>query len=241
MDWVLYFSHNAAHRLPIPWEQGVQVEPALRAPLLRSLQRFQLGESGDGAHLKRVAAATGDRAYMVAVDLFVREEQEHAALMARVLAGLQAPLLDRHWSDGWFRLFCRMSGLHLELLVLLVAELIAKRYFRVVREGSRDPVLRAVCAQILHDEEAHIAFHCDMLQPVVATWPAGVRWAVRAGWQLFFRGVTLVILVDHRQLLRAARISPAAFWRDGGRLFDAAAARIFTPGLTVADAAAAGD
>jgi hypothetical protein len=229
MDWPAYFAHNQARRVPIPWEQGVHVEPALRGPLIRSLQRFQLGERGDGAHLKQVAATHPDPAYPTAVALFVAEEQEHAALMAGVIQGLQAPLLERHWSDEWFRLFCRVTGLHAELLVLLVAEIIAQRYFRVVQEATRDPVVQAVCTQILRDEDGHVAFHCATLQSVVAGWPGLFRRLVYHGWRLFFRAVCLVVLFDHRALLRVARIPPRVFWRDCNRLFAAAAAQVFAP------------
>ena len=229
MDWPAYFAHNGARRIPIPWEQGVRVEPALRAPLIRSLQRFQLGERGDGAHLKQVAASHPDPAYPTAVACFIREEQEHAALMAGVIQGLQAPLLERHWSDGCFRLLCRVTGLRAELLVLLVAEIIAQRYFRVVQEATRDPVVQAVCTQIRRDEDGHVAFHCATLRPVVAGWPGLVRWLVYQGWRLFFRSVCLVVLFDHRVLLRGAGIPPGVFWRDCNQLFAAAATRVFAP------------
>ena len=85
MDWLTYFEHNRASRTSIPWDAGMHIDERLRGPIARSLQRFQLGESGDGAHLKRLAASTGDARYMAAIDLFVLEEQEHAALMAGVL------------------------------------------------------------------------------------------------------------------------------------------------------------
>src|SRR5215207_8088625 len=109
MNWVAYFTYNRSHRMHIPWELGIRAEPWLHAPLARSLQRFQMGERGDGAHLKRVAAATRDQDYVTAVGLFIEEEQEHADLMARVLGGMGAPLLERHWSDNCFRLICVLS------------------------------------------------------------------------------------------------------------------------------------
>ena len=40
-NWLDYFEYNRAHRREIPWEREIQVEAQWRAPLIRSLQRFQ--------------------------------------------------------------------------------------------------------------------------------------------------------------------------------------------------------
>ncbi|MYR07382.1 ferritin-like domain-containing protein [Gordonia sp. SID5947] len=64
-----------------PWSDGSRLDPAI----VRSLQKFQVGESGDGAHLIANAAATGDRDYEAAARLFVAEEQNHARML-RILA-----------------------------------------------------------------------------------------------------------------------------------------------------------
>src|SRR5215831_5545739 len=140
--WLNYFEYNRDHRDEIPWERPIELEPQLRAPLARSLQRFQVGESGEGRHLRRQAAKRADPTYQAAIDLFIKEEQEHARLIAGILRKLGAPLLERHWSDGCFILLRRLFGLHHELLVLLMPEIIAKRYFRALRDGFADPVIR---------------------------------------------------------------------------------------------------
>lgn len=230
MDWVEYFARNRVERIYIPWELGVDVAPHLRSALASSLQRFQIGESGDGAHLRRVAARTGDRQYALAIEAFVREEQEHAAIMAGVLRCLDAPLLARHWSNGCFRLLCLVSGLRTELLVLLVAEMVAKRYFRLLLESTSDSVIGAMCRQILHDEDGHIAFHCDTLRPTLLRLPLPVQWVLRAVWRAFFGVVCLLVTYDHRALLRATGCRPASFHRECLALFDAVASQVFAPG-----------
>lgn len=226
MDWKTYFEHNRASRMPIPWDRRIMVEPHLREPLIRSLQRFQVGEQGDGAHLRK-AAATGDPAYAAAIALFVEEEQEHARLLARLLRGMDGPLLERHWSDICFIFLRRLSGLHQELLVLLTAELIAKRYYRALYEGTNDAVLKAAFAQILRDEVGHVAFHCDYLQRAFAPLPLLARLLIRLAWRLLFQAACLIVMYDHRGVLRAVHVSPGAFLRDCGLIFDEAAAHIF--------------
>jgi hypothetical protein len=226
--WLNYFEHNSTHRRQIEWNRAIELEPALRAPLVRSLQRFQVGESGEGNHLRRQAARTGDPEYMAAIGLFIREEQEHARLMAALLGKLQAPLLDRHWSDGCFILLRRLFGLRHELLVLLIPEMIAKRYFRALRDKFEDPTLRAVFSQILHDEEGHLAFHVDFLQTALAPLSLPARFILRGVWRLFFRAACLVVMLDHRALLRGIGISAATFWWDCGLIFDEVAAGILS-------------
>src|SRR3954466_9046654 len=68
-----------------------------------SLAIFQLGESGTGAHLFAAARRAGaSDAYVACLERFVREEQEHARLLAVVLETLGAPLRTRHWTDRIF-------------------------------------------------------------------------------------------------------------------------------------------
>jgi hypothetical protein len=122
----------------------------------------------------------------------------------------------------------RCFGLQHELLVLLMPEMIAKRYFRAVRDGTRDVVLRTVCEQILHDEEGHVAFHVDYLQKALSRLSLGGRVCLRAVWRLGFRLSCVAMIADHWRLLTAAKVSPTAFWWDCGLIFDEVAAAIFT-------------
>lgn len=239
MDWYEYFRENAANRMDVPWERGVGVEPGLRGPLVRSLQRFQVGEKGDGKHLIKSAQATGDPEYAATIELFVKEEQAHSALLARLLEGMGAPLIRWHWSDACFVLVRRLSGLKLELAVLLAAEMIAKRYYRALHGGTADPVLRAAFGQIIHDEDGHVAFHCDYLRRALHTLPLLVRLAVMGAWYAFYGVVVRVVAFDHRAVLRATGVSRREFIRDCAAIFEADAGRIFQA-APVADTVVAG-
>jgi hypothetical protein len=226
-DWLAYFTHNRANRMPIPWERGVHVDERLRKALTHSLQRFQIGESGDGGHIKQHAACTGDPTYAAAVELFIAEEQEHSRLLAQVLYGMDARLLDGYWSDAAFMLVRHVSGLHAEILILLIAEIIAKRYYRALAEGVTDPVAHAIFAQIVYGEQGHVPFHIDRLHADSATLPTPVRAAIRLGWHSAFRLICLIVLLDHRAILRAVNVEPREFLRDCNALFRETARQIF--------------
>jgi hypothetical protein len=238
MNWHEYFVNNAADQADIPWALSIRVEPQLRLPLIRSLQRFQVGEQGDGKHLIRAAQKTGDANYAATVELFVKEEQHHAQMLARLIQGMNGTLLKWHWSDVCFVFLRRLLGLRLELLVLLSAEMVAKRYYRVLYEGTSDPVLRAAFARISHDELGHLAFHCDYLQRAFSSLSQLSRLSICWLWCLFFTVVCLVVARDHRDVIEATGGSMREFRGDCGRVFDEISMRIFHPTL-IADQAPA--
>ncbi len=226
MSWLTYFQRNQPLQQPIPWHLGVHPEPHLLRPLIASLQRFQLGESGEGRRLKRLAATLNDPDYTDAIGLFIAEEQRHAALMAQVLRAVGARLLRWHWSDAAFVLLRRIFGLREELLVLLVPEMMARRFFRALDDGTRDPVLRAVFAQIIHDEEGHVAFHIDTLRQLFADTSLLRRVVTRVAWRVLYRVACLAVICDHHRTLRTGGVSPLEFWWDCGLIFDEAAAQV---------------
>jgi hypothetical protein len=227
--WLNYFEHNRANRLPVPWERRIEAEPHLRAPLIRSLQKFQLGESGEGRKLKNHARKTGDMAYIAAIDLFIKEENEHARLMGKILCELNAPLIEKHWGDSCFIFIRQLFGLHQELMVLLLPEMIAKCYFRALHDGTSDPVLRAVFAQIARDEDGHLAFHIEFLRRAFEKMSFTKKILALVIWRLVFRATCIVVMLDHGKVLRAAGMKQQKFWRDCGQIFDEVAAGIFSP------------
>jgi len=227
MNWVEYFERNRQNRTRIPWEQGINLDPAVRDPLVRSLQRFQVAESGDGVHIRRGAAATGDASYACAVDMFMNEEGVHSALLDRVLTLLGAPLLHGHWSDACFVVARRLMGLRVELMVILIAEMIAKRYYQILHDRIGDPVLHTVFSQLVHDETGHLEFHCEYLRGVLERAPRFLHPAVRGGLRAFYQLAFLTVVFDHRELLRALNVSPGEFLRGCDELFEEIAGKLF--------------
>lgn len=226
-EWLSYFQENAHQRLTIPWERGIIVEAYLRRPLIRSLQRFQVGEQGDGLHLRKAAAKTHHPEYKAAMDLFIKEEQEHSRLLARLIEKMGGSLLRHHWSDTCFIFLRRLSGLHMELLVLLVAEVIAQVYYKALHDGTTDVVLQSVFAQILRDEHGHVAFHCAYLRQAFASLSPLTRQLISRSWSLLFMLVCLIVIGDHRTVFRAVGLTPRACWHACMQAFRAARISIY--------------
>lgn len=232
--WLNYFEQNGKNRRVVPWEKGIRIELHLAGPLAHSLQKFQLGESGEGRTLKRHARNTGDPVYAAVIDLFIKEEQEHARMMGRILDELKAPRLSGHWSDWCFVTMRRLFGLHQELMVLLLPEMIAKRYFRALHNGTQDPVLKAVFLQIAEDEDGHLAFHTEYLREAFRKMSFTRRILALVLWRIVFRATCAVLICDHWPVLRAVGMKPRQFWDDCGEVFDEVAAGIFSPGHLLA-------
>jgi hypothetical protein len=204
----------------------MDVPPRLRRALVRSLQRFEVGERGAGQHVQAAARAVGNARYAAAVALFIQEEQTHARGLAQAIVALGGAPVPGHWTDACFVRLRRLAGLRTELLVLLTAELIGLHYYRALRDSVADPVLGVFFAEIVRDEEAHIAFHGEALHWLLAGMAAGGRALVLTAWRAFYWVVALVVVVDHRSLFSAIGWSETAFLAACDELRAEAEARI---------------
>ncbi|MFZ3473590.1 ferritin-like domain-containing protein [Streptomyces sp. 4.24] len=212
---------------------------ALPPELVRSLQRFQVGEDGDGSALIGKADRAGDPTYARAVRLFVAEEQNHARMLALLLAAGGAGTLDSHWSDTAFVRLRRLLGLRVELLVLMVAEVVALRYYRAVRDGAADPLASEVARLILADEERHVPFHCLRLRDALAPLPGPARRAAILAWRALLAAAAAVVAVDHGPALHTLGVRRRAFVADTVRSSTPMAAAIAGAATTATGDAAA--
>ena len=187
--------------------------------LIHSIQRFQAGEDGDGTSLIAAAARAGDPVYLAAVRLFVAEEQSHAVRLANVLRYAGAAPISGHWTDTVFVLVRRGGGLRLELMTLMLAEVVALRYYRALRDGPGDDYVAGVAARILADEERHVPFHLDRLRQGFAATSLAGQVAAAGGWWVLMAGAALVVALDHGGALRILGVSRRRFVTDVLRLF----------------------
>ena len=198
----------------IAFDSRCDISDAVRHPLVESIRRFQLGESGDGEQLLRKAARAGDDEYLRAAELFVAEEQQHAALLLRLLGYLGGQPMRTHWSDAVFMRLRRLMGLRTELMVLTVAEVVALSYYGGLAHAGPDPVVRAVAARIVADEHPHVWFQRDRLTAGFAESRVGARALALAFWWLTAVGATVVVAFDHGPLLDAIGYRRSRFIRD---------------------------
>ncbi len=211
--WLRYFDDRSGRELAAPYDAPFAARPG-RDAVARSIARFELGESGDGERIRRLAAATGDPAYARAIDLFVAEEGQHARWLGVLRKRFGGEKLTSHWSDGAFVALRHVGGLRREICVLLTAELIALSYYRVLSQAYEDPVLAAACERILLDERGHVAFHRSTLSLEFAEMAPAARTAAVLAWRGFVAATVKVVALDHRHVLALAGVSRSEFERE---------------------------
>ena len=226
-DHVDDFEKHARMRAELveEWPSGGRLDPAL----VRSVQRFQAGEDGDGASLIANSDRAGDRDYLAAVRLFVAEEQNHARLLKNLLTYAGQPTIAGHWTDTVFVAVRRALGLRLELMTLMLAEVVALRYYRALRDGTDDTLVTDVAARILADERRHVPFHVDRLRDGFADAPVALRLIGAGFWWVLMTGATLVVAVDHGPALCSLGISRRRFVRDVLAIFRPIVRQVFGP------------
>lgn len=225
--WIAHFARNRqrhqAIEARVDWEAPADLPDGTRAAIVRSFQRFELGEGGDGRHLLRKAAHCS-AAQQEALRMLVVEEQRHSALFKRGLQHLGATTLTGHWSDRVFTQLRRVLGLRTELALFLIAESVAMPYFVVLARSGPDEVTRAVGTRIALDEEHHLAFQIDQLRLGFAATAGPLRALLFVAWWFVAIGATTVVAIDHGAALRTCGLSVGAYWGSALRSFRRTAA-----------------
>jgi hypothetical protein len=209
--WIAHFRQNRERRAEPDWSVPVKVRPEVLAPLVRSLEQFQLGDGGGPASLiaydaERFRSQTAEM--RVIVDHWFAEEREHSRLLGCAV--------DR-FGGSRFTAFCqcrRALGVRFELQILLLTEIVSTAYYRVMRRHCADPAVRAMCGRILRDEAGHVSFHCDRLAAEGRS-PRGTRGALWAAqiW-LFGHAAATMLWINHRRCLTGLGGSGAEYYRE---------------------------
>jgi len=217
LEWIEYFRWNESNLLSIPWQSQYGLTPEERRTISHSISVFQLGESSEGNHFMEVARKyaekKGDPFLAEALRHFLREEQRHARDLGRFMLQNEIAFANHHWTDYVFRFLRKLWNLEICIAVLLVAELVAKVYYKALRNTTRSPALRQICAQLLRDEMRHVQFQtgllCDMRKHH-SPWRNHNQDAI---YRCFFATTLLVVWVGHSSVLRAGGYRFKTYWR----------------------------
>jgi len=214
-SWCAYFAANSTSAEGLPWRHAGTLTSAERRVIAKSIQQFQLGEGAEGRRLLKRGLdsdqCSNDPHFVEALRLFIKEEQRHSTMLGRFMRTEGISALQGHWLDGIFRCIRVLSGLELELRVLVTAEVIAVPYYRALGAATKSELLGAICAVILSDEAAHLRFQRSILTRLSAARDPGLRCLITLLHRIFLLGTCCVIWLEHRRVFCAAGYSFGRF------------------------------
>ncbi len=233
--WLAYFRSRKDRVAALPQTGEGPLEISTRDLIAKSIATFQLGESSEGTRLKAASVRFGEAEGLPAVgevtELFIKEEQFHAGLLASFMRPNSIPFLKKQWSDNVFRMLRQGSGLEREVTVLVVAELIALSYYKALAAATPSPALKEICRIILNDEEAHVAYQATLIGHLRARHRMVTRALIRATHAFLHAGAIIVVYRGHRGVLNAGGFSFGSFWRACRTDFRRCFGRQFKPAL----------
>jgi len=204
--WIEYFQRNRQNRPEPDWDAPINIPGDMLPPLLRSIEEFRLGDGGGPASLIAYDA-DGFRCRTEQmrgiIDLWFKEEAEHARLLGCAVKRFGGRIITSHWSFTAFCLCRRLLGVRFELQVLTLTELVSTAYYRMLRQHSPDGPLAAMCELILRDEAGHVAFQRDRIMAAGNPRPGlrGLFW--RTQFLLYGYAAATVLWSSHAPCLKA--------------------------------------
>ena len=215
--WTNHFEHHARHPRDLQTAPASRLSPDDRRHTAGSIATFQLGERFRGRLLppvaERFARARGIGGLLRIVELLVREEQRHAALLLAYMTEQRIRIARADWSDPLLRRLSRRAGLEASLHVLISADLTAILCYRALEKATSCPRLRVLCRVLASDTLAHVGFESQLLLALRANRPSFDQARLRHAHRTVFIGTVGVAWLSHHRLLRRAGYGARSFLR----------------------------
>jgi hypothetical protein len=220
-DWKYWLAEFEARvpRLviePVPADSSLSDEEKVR--IRDSISTFQLGEQSEGRTLLRFAEQFALRRNIPELprvtELFIREEQHHAAQLREFMLSQQLPLKKRNWTDSIFRHVRRLAGFEAAVTILVTAEMIGFVYYRALARATQNVHLRTICRQMCADEAIHLRYEAQLLRTLRGERVAWRRALIGRAHRAFVGITARIVFREHRAVLEFAGHDAASFRRD---------------------------
>lgn len=209
-SWLAHFRANRARPTPPLPERVTDLPAWMRGPIVASLQRFQIGETGEGTIARQIEESGDpaiDEAIVECVRLWIREEGRHARELGDLLAALDAAPLSRDVSQWLFKTARRALGVRTKLSVIFVAEVVGLVFYGLVRDRVPSIALASTAAALHDDESAHLDFLIALMRCMTARragiFRALVRTQLAATTTAALLGALVTFGIDQRATLAA--------------------------------------
>ena len=141
--WINHYQNNLQQKR-VNWNTLPNITNKEKENILYSLKAWQLGETSEGKHL--LAAATkhankiGDKDYIEAIQLFIKEEQKHGANLGSYIDIIGEKRLTFDWGDYLFR-SVRYFNTSMEIwtVTVLIVESAAQIFYQALKNATGCP------------------------------------------------------------------------------------------------------
>lgn len=218
--WIEHFKANALHQR-VNWNLKPQITSQETAIILHSLQAWQLGETSEGRNLimasTKYANITGDRYYVDAVRLFIKEEQKHGNNLGRYLDVIGKPRIYKDWGDTLFRRIRYLNtSMEAWTLAVITVESTAQIFYQALKDATTCELLKQICTDILIDEAYHITFQTERLATIYYGRSVAGRNLRKPFYKAFFYCTSALVWFAHRRLFKAGGNTFSSYMRKMG-------------------------
>jgi hypothetical protein len=212
--WFNYFKDNQIHFDHIDWSADDKLTEKEKQLITSSIQKFQMGEHSEGKHFLAFAKTMEDESYLLTVKIFIKEEQDHAAVLGKFMQLHGILKITKDPIDCVFRWLRKLAGIEGTITVLLTAEIIAMVYYKALKNATRSTILQKICHQILVDETMHLAFQSDTLKVIYKNKNPLSLFVSRWMHRILMAGTILVVWFFHSNVLKAGGYSLLSYFKE---------------------------
>lgn len=221
--WLNEFETRAPRLVVTRVPRDSLLTPEERVRIADSIGTFQLGEQSEGRTLLRFAREFGARHAIPALgrvtELFIREEQHHAAQLREFMLAHGVALKRRNWTDSIFRQIRRLAGFETAVTILVSAEMVGFVYYRALARATQNAYLRTICRQMCADEAIHLRYEAQLLRTLRGTRPRWRSALVGLAHRTLLDLAARVVYREHRAVLEFAGHSARSFVKDCRSLY----------------------
>jgi hypothetical protein len=212
--WYQYFQSNRNHFDHLDWENKELLTGEVKGIITSSIQQFQRGEYSEGKHFLQFAKSMKDESYIETVKIFIKEEQDHAAILGKFMDIHAIKKLRSDWLDNTFRWLRKLAGLEGTVTVLLTAEIISMVYYKALKLATTSALLRQICKQILIDEEMHLRFQSFALGLLYKRKMRITFFISKLLHNALMAGTIIMVWLYHKKVLRAGSYNFFTFFHE---------------------------
>jgi hypothetical protein len=200
--WQQYFMCNQNHFDHLEWTNEAKLTDDEKSTITASIQQFQRGEYSEGKHFLQFAKNLNDESYIDTVRIFIKEEQDHAAVLGQFMDIQGIDKIKKDWLDNSFRWLRKLAGLEGTVTVLLTAEIISMIYYKALERSTGSALLQQICKQILVDEEMHLRFQSYTLRVLYEQKSLPLLLFSRAVHATLMAGTIIMVWLFHKKVLK---------------------------------------